>query len=219
MRTASLTSFFVTLTLLCGCSLLPQWRVFQAKIDPELAARSPAQIEAEREAAQFLEVKSANIEPNAPSQLAAIHTVAASLSSSLGEPKRTITPSANDQAKVIDGLRQGLLAEQKKAEQWRAFAKKYAGKPLEDTGINLAGPAGVLALVGIIAACIACPALGYIVLRVLPLLWGFFRRTTAAIDDFTSAHQDAGEQLKATLSRRMDEAHKALVRRRKKVPA
>ncbi len=210
----------IALALLCvglSACALPQWRVFQAKVDPELAKKPAEQVEAERRGAKYIEQKSATLEANPAAQLSAIHAVAVPLSSSLGEPKKTVT--VEDQAKIIAELSSGLLAEQLKTEQWRAFARKYAGKPLENTGINLAGPAGVLGLAGVAALCIACPAVGYLLLRVVPLLWGFFRRTTSAIDDFASAHKDAGEQLKATLSRRMDEAHKSLVRRRGKAPA
>jgi hypothetical protein len=89
---------------------------------------------------------------------------------------------------------------------------RYGGTPLEDTGINLAGPAGLLGLIALIAACVAFPPIGLLLLRTLPVLWGYFSRTTQAIGEFTAAHPDAGEELKVNLSRRMDEAHKALVR-------
>lgn len=212
-----ITILVVGTVLLTAACQLPQWRVFQAKIDPKLAEKPATQVEAERRAAKFIEQKSAALEPDAAKQVAAIHSVAVPLSSSLGEPAKSVAPTLEDQSSVIAALRQGVLAEQKKAEQWRAFARKYAGKELEDTGVNLAGPAGLLALASIVAACIACPAFGYIVLRLLPVLWGFFTRTTAAVDEFTQSHSEAGEKLKQTLSRRMDEAHKALVRRRRKV--
>jgi hypothetical protein len=204
---------FATFALcaLAGC-VLPQWRIFQRHVDAKIAEKSPKQIEAEREAAQFIEVKSAVAEPDIKAQIAAIHSVATSLSSSLGEPQRVITPSVDDQAKVIEGLRKGLLDEQKKTEQWRAFAKKYAGTPLEGTGINLAGPAGLLGLAGVVALCIAFPSVGYIVLRVLPVLWGYFRRTTDAIGEFAKANPEAGQKLATTLSQKMDAAHKRLVR-------
>lgn len=196
--------------LLAGCAV-PQWRVFQKKVDAEMAQKPAAQVEAERQGAKFIVEASAAISADPAQQIADIHSVAIPLSSSLGEPKKQIKIA--DQIAVIKALESGLRAEQKKAEAWKAFATKYAGKPLEDTGINLAGPAGILGMVGIIAACIACPAFGYAILRLLPLLWGYFRRTTAAINEFAASNPDAAEQLKDTLSRRMDEAHKALVRK------
>jgi hypothetical protein len=81
--------------------------------------------------------------------------------------------------------------------------------------VNLAGPAGLLGLIGVVAACIAFPPIGYILLRALPVLWGFFRSTTSAISEFTTANPDEGERLKLTLSRKMDAAHKRLVKTRK----
>lgn len=200
----------VACLLFAAC--LPQMRVFQAKIDPALAEKPPAQVEAERRAAAFIRDTSAAPAANPVAQVAAIHAVAAPLSASLGEPKEPVT--AEDKDRIIAGLRQGLLAEQKKAEQWKAFARKHAGREIEGTGLNLAGPAGLLALVGVIAACVACPALGYLLLRLLPLLWGFFRRTTTALHEFATEHPDAGEQVAQKLSARMDEAHKKLVRAR-----
>jgi len=203
------------LIALVGCSL-PKWTVFQKKIDPKLTAPSPVAIEAQREAAQFIEVKSTVVEPDAASQMREIHTVAAGLSDSLGEPKKQIT--VRDYSGVIEELRAGKLAEQKKKEQWRAFAQKYANVPLEDTGFNLAGPAGLLGLFAVIAACVACPALGYLILRVIPVLWGFFRSTTTAIATFAADNPDAGDELKNELSRKMDGAHKRLVKRIKPQP-
>jgi hypothetical protein len=197
--------------VIAGCSL-PQWRVGQAKIDPKLAEKPAAQIEAEREAASYIAKRSAPPVPAPAVAVADIHAVATGLSSSLGEPARVVT--VDDRDAIVASLRAGLLAEQKKAAQWKAFAQKYAGKPIEETGVNLAGPAGLLALVGVVAACVACPALGYLLLRIVPVLWGFFRRTTAAVAEFATENPSAGEQLAVKLSRRMDEAHKALVRRK-----
>lgn len=196
------------LVFLAGCSL-PQWRVFQAKV-PEDKGKPAAQVEAERSAAAFIVQKSAVPEPDPAAQVAVIHQVAVPLSASLGEPKKPVV--AEDKDAIIAGLRKGVLAEQQKAEQWRRFAQKYAGKPLEDTGVDIAGPTGVLVLVLIVAACVMFPPVGYVLLRALPLLWGFFRRTTEAVGEFVKEHPDAGDQLKVKLSRKMDFAHKKLVK-------
>lgn len=203
---------FVSVLLLAGCTL-PQWRVFQAKV-PEEKGKPAAQVEAERSAASYIAQKSAAPEPDPVAQVAAIHEVAVPLSSSLGEPKKPVVVTEDKDA-IITSLRKGVLAEQQKAEQWRRFAIKYANKPLEDTGFNLAGPAGLLALIAFAAACVVFPAFGYLVLRVIPVLWGFFSRTTSAIGEFVQENPDAGDQLKTKLSRKMDEAHKKLVRIRK----
>lgn len=193
----------------CG---LPQWRIFQAKIDPKLAEKPGAQIEAERQAAVFIRDTSATLAADPARQVAKIHAVAVPLANSLGEPLQAVR--ADDSDRIIAELRAGKLAEQEKAEKWKAFAQKYAGKPIEDTGINLAGPAGLVGLVLVVAACVACPAIGFALLRVIPVLWGYFRRTTEAIGEFAASHPDAGEKLAAKLSTKMDAAHKRLVKKR-----
>lgn len=193
-----------------GCAL-PQWRVFQKKIDPKLAEKPAAQIEAEKRSAALIADLSATPSANPVARIAEIHAIAVPLSASLGEPLKRAT--VFEAPAVIAESRAGLLAAQARAEQWKTFARKYAGTPLEDTGLNLAGPAGLLGVVGIAAACIACPAFGYLLLRVLPLLWGFFSRTTSAVAEFAQANPQAATELADTLSIKMDAAHKALVKR------
>ena len=197
--------------LLSGCAL-PQWRVFQAKIDPKLAEKPAASIEADRRSAALIVDLSAAPTSNPTGRLAEIHAVAVPLSASLGEPLKRAT--VFEAPVVIAESRAGLLESQRRAEQWKAFARKYADKPIEDTGINLAGPAGLLALIALVAACIACPALGYLLLRVVPLLWTFFTRTTSAVSEFAKANPEAATELAGQLSSKMDAAHKALVKRR-----
>lgn len=216
--TSRARGFFLTVVAaLVGCvavsCALPQWRVFEKKIDPKLSEKPAAQIEGERQAASYIVQRSAPPVANPASAVSDIHAVATGLSASLGEPARPV--SVEDKDSIISGLRTGLRAKEEQLEKWKAFGRKYAGKEIEDTGINLAGPAGLLALAGVVAACVACPALGYLLLRVVPLLWGFFTRTTSTIAEYAAEHPAAGEQLKAKLSRKMDEAHKKLVRRRK----
>jgi hypothetical protein len=208
-------SFILSIAFLLAftaCSLLPQYRVFQKKVDPSLADKPKAQLEAERRAADFIETRSAASSPDPVKQLQEIHAVAADLSASLGEPQQA--PGMADAQKIIRELRAGLLQEQKKADAWKAFAKKYANTPLENTGIDLVGPAGVLGLVGVVAACIACPAFGWVLLRLVPLLWGALKRMTAGIETFAREVPDAAEQLKVDyLARKMDSPDKRLVKR------
>ena len=199
------------LLLLCGCSL-PNWRVWQKTV-PTDTGPAPAVIEAQRQGARFIERKSAAPEANPTKQLAAIHAVAQPLSRSLGEPAKPVAD--DDTRRTIEGLERATIDAQAKAEKWREFARKYAGTPLEGTGVNLAGPTGILALIAVIAACVAFPPIGYLLLRALPVLWGFFRSTTSAISEFTASNPDEGERLKLTLSRKMDAAHKRLVKTRK----
>lgn len=211
MRTSSPIAV-VLLAVLCGGCSLPQWRVFQKTV-PTDTGPAPAVIESQRRAAALIVDLSASLSADPAKQVSDIHAVAVPLSVSLGEPlKRATVFQAPD---VVASLRKSSLDAQAKAEKWREFARKYAGTPLEGTGINLAGPTGILALIAVIAACVAFPPIGYILLRALPVLWGFFRSTTSAISEFTTANPDEGERLKLTLSRKMDAAHKRLVKTRK----
>ena len=210
MRTSSPIAV-VLLLLLCGCSL-PQWRVFQKTV-PTDTGPAPAVIESQRRAAALIVDLSASLSADPGKQVADIHAVAVPLSVSLGEPlKRATVFQAPD---VVASLRKSSLDAQAKAEKWREFARKHGGAPIEGTGVNLAGPAGLLGLIAVVAACVAFPPIGYILLRALPVLWGFFRSTTSAISEFTTANPDEGERLKLTLSRKMDAAHKRLVKTRK----
>ena len=208
MRACSL--LFSVLLLTVGCSL-PQWRFGQTKI-PTDSGPPPKTIEAQRQAAALIVDLSTAPAPDPVARITEIHRIAQPLSASLGEPLRRAQPFEAPQ--VIAANRAGLLTAQAQAAKWREFSRKYAGQPIEDTGINLAGPAGLLGLLVIAAACIACPPIGYLLLRALPILWGYFRTTTAAVSEFSAQHPDSGANLKATLSRKMDTAHKRLVRLR-----
>lgn len=210
MRTSSPIAV-VLLLLLCGCSL-PQWRVFQKTV-PTDTGPAPAVIESQRRAAALIVDLSASLSADPAKQVSDIHAVAVPLSVSLGEPlKRATVFQAPD---VVASLRKSSLDAQAKAERWREFARKHGGTPLEGTGVNLAGPAGLLGLIAVVALCVIFPPVGYLLLRALPVLWGFFRSTTSAISEFTTANPDEGERLKLTLSRKMDAAHKRLVKTRK----
>ena len=211
MRTSSPIAVCL-LAVLCGGCSLPQWRVFQKTV-PTDTGPAPAVVESQRRAAALIVDLSASLSADPAKQVSDIHAVAVPLSVSLGEPlKRATVFQAPD---VVASLRKSSLDAQAKAEKWREFARKHGGTPLEGTGINLAGPTGIVALIAVIAACIAFPPIGYILLRALPVLWGFFRSTTSAISEFTASNPDEGERLKLTLSRKMDAAHKRLVKTRK----
>lgn len=200
----------VVLFALGGCSL-PQWRVFQKTV-PRDEGPTQAQVESQRRAAALIVDLSADPTANPIARIGEIHAVAVPLSASLGEPLKRATVFEVPQ--VIAASRAALLEEQAKAEKWREFARKYGGKELEDTGINLAGPAGLIGLVAVVAACVACPALGYLLLRVVPLLWSFFSRTTSAVAELAKDNPDAATALASKLSAKMDAAHKRLVKLR-----
>lgn len=204
------TVFALFLLTACG---LPSLRVGQAKIDPKLAEKPPEQIEAERQGADYIEQKSAAPEPDAMKQLQDIHQVAGPLSASLGEPKKKVT--VEDKDAIIASLKKGLLAEQKKAEAWKSFARKYAGKELEGTGVDLAGIGGGFGLLAIIAACIFVPGFGTLVLFVIKRLRGTVQQVAQGVEEYAAEHPEEADNLKKFLSAKMDSAHKAIVQREK----
>lgn len=194
-----------------GCSL-PNWRVFQKKVDGRDAEQPKEQTEGQRRAAAYIKAVTTPPVADPAKTVEDVHEVAAGLSASLGEPEHPV--KAEDKDAVLKSLRAALQSKEEQLERWKAFGRRYAGTPLEDTGINLAGPAGLALLAGGIALCVAFPPVGYLLLRVLPILWGYFRRTTTAIGEFCRTEPDAGGKLAATLRAKMDEAHKRLVRKR-----
>ncbi len=198
---------------LAGCQLA-QWRVFQKKVDGKDGEKPAAQVEGEKRAAAYIVARTTPPVADPAGAVVDVNQVATGLSASLGQPEKPVTVADKDA--VIATLTAGLKAKDAQLDKWRAFGRKYAGTPLENTGVNLAGPAGFLGLLGVIAACVFVPGFGYVLLRLLPLLWGFFRRTTEAIGDFAKSNPDAGKQLAATLGDKMDKVHKRLVKTRAK---
>jgi hypothetical protein len=199
--------------LFAGCTMLPEWRVGQKKIDPALAEKPAQQVEAERRAAQWLAIHSAMVEPDARQQLLDIHGVASALSASLGEPKEPV--AAEDKDAIIAELRRGIRAEQKKAEAWKAFALKYAHKPVEGTGVDLAPWGGGLGLVLIAAACIFVPGFGTLVLFVIRRLRGAVQQIAQGVEEYAIEHPEKAAELKEYLSSAMDRPAKAIMKREK----
>jgi hypothetical protein len=199
---------------LAGCSLLPDFRVGQKKIDAKLAEKPAQQVEAERAGAQFIALKSAAPEADPVQQVADIHAVAVPLSASLGEP--AVAVALADKDAVIAALQRGIVAEQKRADAWRAFARKYAGRELEGTGVDLSGIGGGVGLLAIIAACIFVPGFGTLVLFVIKRLRGTVQQVAQGIEEYAVEHPAKAAELKEYLSSTMDRATKAIVKREKK---
>lgn len=212
----SLAVAFLCSLIAClfGCSLLPEWRVFQKKVPATLTEKPKAQAEGERQAAAFIRQQTTPPVPDPVKAVARVYPVAAALSASLGEPLQAI--EGDDPAKTLETLRQGLIAKETQLEAWKAFGRKYAGKELEGTGFDLAGPAGLVAIVGLAAAVIMCPAVGWVLLRVIPVLWGMIRRIMTGVENFAVENPDAAGRLKeGYLSRTMNEVDKKIIKRRK----
>lgn len=194
-----------------GCALLPEMRVFQKKVPADMSAKPPAQVEGEKRGAAFIRAVSTPPVADPAQAVAAIYPVATALSGSLGEPAKPVTVA--DQDAIITSLRAGLAAKDAQLDKWRQFGRKYAGAELEGTGIDVAGPTGLLILAAIVAACIFVPGFGYLALRVVPLLWRALRQTAVGIESFAKNNVEAGAKLKADfLSRKMDNAPKNLVK-------
>ena len=209
MKKAGVILLFVL--ALPGCSLLPEMRVFQKKVPADMSLKPPAQVEGEKRGAAFIRAVSTPPVADPAQAVAAIYPVATALSGSLGEPAKPVTVA--DQDAIITSLRQGLAAKDAQIEKWRQFGRKYAGAELEGTGIDVAGPTGLLILAAIVAACIFLPGFAYLAMRVVPLLWSALRQTAVGIESFAKENVEAGATLKADyLARKMDNAPKKLVK-------
>jgi len=194
-----------------GCQL-PSFRVFQRKVDGVAAETPAAQLEGQKRAARYIAQRTAAPVKDAPAVVADVHEVAVGLSASLGEPSKPVT--ADDREAVIASLRAGLLAKDAQLEKWKAFGRKYAGTPLEGTGIDLAGPTGLLVLAGVVAACIFVPGFGWMLLRVIPVLWSGLKRSAGMVEALAREAPEAVAKLKAALPQREDAVRK-IVRKAK----
>lgn len=184
--------------LMSGCALA-QWRIWQRKVPGAQSEKPPEQLEGERQGAAFIRARTTPPVTDPAAVLAEIHPVAEALSASLGEPKTAPAAGDNKDA-TIAALRAGLLAKDRQLDSWRAFGRKYGDMPIEGTGINLAGPTGLLGLVLVVAACFFFPPLGYLVVRVIPVLWGALRGSAGAIERFASALPAEGQVLDTHLA-------------------
>lgn len=194
---------------------MAQWRVFQKKVDGADAVKPAAQVEGEKRAAAYIVARTTPPVADPVKAVVDVNQVATGLSASLGQPAQPV--KAEDKDAVIATLAAGLKAKDAQLDKWRAFGRKYAGTPLEDTGINLAGPAGLLGLVAVVAACVFVPGFGYVLLRLVPVLWGMVKRMAAGIESFAVDAPEQGKVLKeAYLSRKMNEVDKRIVKQRKK---
>lgn len=201
------------LAFITGCSFA-QWRVFQKKVPTETAAPAE-QIEGQRRAAAYIAKRTASPVVNAPAVVADVHDVAVSLSASLGEPAKPV--AAEDREAVVKSLSAGLRAKEEQLERWKAFGRKYGGQPIEGTGINLAGPAGLLGLLATIAACVFIPGFGWMLLRLIPVLWAAVKRGAQALERLGTSAPAALAEVKAALPQREDAARK-LIRWAKRRP-
>jgi hypothetical protein len=195
-------AFFVS-----GCQFA-QWRVFEKKVDGKDAVKPAHQVEGEKRAAAYIVARTTPPVADPAGAVQDVNHVAVGLSASLGVPDKPV--AVEDKAAVVAALTAGLKAKEAQLEKWREFGRKYAGKPLEDTGINLAGPAGLLAVAGVAAACIFVPGFGWVLLRLLPVLWGALRRAVGLVEAAAEKAPELISELKQGLPSKEDAARKII---------
>lgn len=193
---------------LAGCAM-PQWRVFQSRV-PQETGRTEAQAEGEKRAAAYIVERSRPPVADPVNAVADIHTVAAPLSASLGPPSKAIT--VEDRAEVIAGLQAALAAKEAELEKWRAFARRHGGRTIEGTGFNLLPFVGTGGLIAVIALCILFPTVGYLLLRVLPLLWRMVRSMIQGVETIVAKAPAAGRVVQAEFRHVMDKDEKAVIK-------
>ncbi len=197
--------------LFLGC-IMPEARVFQKKVPVEQI--SPEILEGQRQGAEYIEQKSASPGADPVKTIEEIHAVAAPLSASLGEPEKKVTPD-NGEA-VIAALKKALIAEQKKADDWKKFSQKYSGIQLEGTGIDLAAPGALLGVGTLIALFIFVPGTLSVALFVMRRLRLTLQQTVKSVEEFAAENPEAAASLKARQSSNLDRAEKAVVAQVKK---
>jgi hypothetical protein len=209
MKKASI--FMLLPFLFLGC-IMPEARVFQKKVPVEQI--SPEILEGQRQGAEYIEQKSASPGADPVKTIEEIHAVAAPLSASLGEPEKKVTPD-NGEA-VIAALKKALIAEQKKADDWKKFSQKYSGIQLEGTGIDLAAPGALLGVGTLIALFIFVPGTLSVALFVMRRLRLTLQQTVKSVEEFAAENPEAAASLKARQSSNLDRAEKAVVAQVKK---
>lgn len=208
-------SVLVLALALSGCNALPEIRLFQKKVPENIAEKPPAQVEAERAAAAYIVKRTTPPVPDPEVAVVDVHSAAQPLSASLGEPKKEVTAAPDNRDWVIAQLRQGILEEQKKTEQWKVFAKQYAGTKLEGTGFNITSWLGGFGFIAFIAALIFVPGLFTFVLFIIKRLRGTIRSMAQGIEEFQAAEPKAAKELKEYLADTMDRTHKVVVKQEK----
>lgn len=191
-----------------GCTV-PQWRIFQAKVDPKLAEKPEKQIEAERRAAKYIAQESRSLAPNPAQQVADINAVAEPLSQSLGEPKKPVEPA--DQSAIIASLRGALADSQAREDKWKEWARKHGGKELEGTGVNLFTPSALLGVAGLVALCVFMPGFLTFLLFVIRRFRSTTQQLAQAVEEFQIEEPAAAAKLKASFDATLDKSHKNVI--------
>ena len=195
----------IPLLFLGGCqSLIPNWRIFQAKV-PEPIVKNDAKIEVDRQVADYI---ARTIEQ--PVQL---KPLAASLSESLGHPKKPMAVADDSEERLQAMLNKALLDTQRQRDDLNNRLEKTEGKKIEGTGVNVFGFAVSGTVLVIIALCVAFPPIGGVIWFIVQRIYGALSRTTQGIGKFMEENPDAGERLQSYLSRAHDRADKNIIRK------
>lgn len=198
--------------LLSACT---PWRAFQSKV-PEPVSKLAEQVEAERQGADLIARKL--------EQPVELKPVAVSLSASLGAPKKSLVdtkafdmPAAAQHANL--DLQSGIVQMQRQLDQLNFKLVKLQGKEVEGTGFSLLGPGMTVVVLGLIVLGVVFPP----AFTIMGILYRRMKQTAgmivAQIDETSKAPEtvEAVKQIKAGLDKKMDEAHKLVVRNLKPV--
>jgi len=209
---------------LSGCIGVPQWRVGQAEV-PKPLAKNEKLIESERQAADLLARRMVTLNRYVASvphystivkEMSELSDVSVSLSNSLGTPTVPIKDGPKASVVAVEGIRKGIAEQQKQAGKLNKTLAKYAGKEIEDTGINLFGGSVVLSVGAFIAAIIFIPGFGTFILFAYRRMRKTVGQIAAGVEAHTVEDPAAGAALKEWLSAELDKSSKAIVAQEKK---
>lgn len=137
--------------------------------------------------------------------------MALALSQSLGLPQRAVT--IDDSQSVMRRMREEAAAMNEKNAKIRDFLYENSGKEIEGTGIDLRGIGfGTTGLV-IVLLCVFLPGFSSILFFIIRRLGATTKSLVSGIERFLNENPDAGSELKAYLSMRMDSADKARIQK------
>lgn len=183
---------FAAFGFIPACGVLPQYRIGQKSVPPPVQ-KPPQQVEAERQAAEYL--THVDMDPKEAED------VADGLSESLGKPDKPLKTANKEEikdsaAEALKVLNAGMVKLQKQIDAQNKFLTKYAGTKLEGTGFDLAGPGMFALIVGLIALGVLCPP-------ALTVMFFILRRVKAAAGIVVSEVENASKdpELKAAVGK------------------
>ena len=143
--------------------------------------------------------------------------VAIDLSQRVGAPETPL----EDPAAVSDALAKGGGQYQSDLAKLNRHLERYGGRDIEGTGISIWGAGIGFLLIGAIVICVFLPAAVPLVFYLIRLVSGTSRRVlsetvksvTTGIDEWGKQNPEAFRELKDSLSKRTDNAHKSVIQK------